>query len=504
MSSNTKSASGNALASVLLNTVTILVGFVAQRVFIETLGKEVVGLNGLFSSITSILTLADLGFGAAIIFHLYKPLSRNDLAEVSAVLALYKRICFRVSCFISLAGIVMMPVVPYIVGEVKIDLNLYAIFSLFIVNAVFAYLMTYRRAILQADRKNYVISYVHLGAVIGVNILQIIALLYTGDYYIYLIISILIKVAESIILNLYINRRYRYLAEKTPNQLKESTRSSINKLVRGTIFHTGAGLVVSSIDNILISTLAGLAVLGLYVNYQLVLIAASTLISQIFYAITANLGNLLASGSKDRAYTAFKTVYLINSILSVLSALLILFLMQDFIKLWLGDQFLLDSTLVYILAFIFLLQSLRYGVLSLQLAGGVSYENRHIPVIEVLINLIASIILGTIWGVKGVLLGTVISTCFLHLFNHPKYAFVRLLGRSRREYIGNVLRVVMIFSVLAMLLNLVFNTLDVSDLVLGIIIKSVVTFVVVFTSFVIMFGRTDEYSFIVSKIKKII
>ena len=44
----------NAIISSIMNIVTIFAGFITQKIFIITLGKEYLGLNGLFSNILSI------------------------------------------------------------------------------------------------------------------------------------------------------------------------------------------------------------------------------------------------------------------------------------------------------------------------------------------------------------------------------------------------------------------------------------------------------------------
>jgi len=58
--------------------ITILMQFIVRTIFIQTLGKSYLGINGLFSNILSMLSLAELGVGNAILFKLYEPLSKND------------------------------------------------------------------------------------------------------------------------------------------------------------------------------------------------------------------------------------------------------------------------------------------------------------------------------------------------------------------------------------------------------------------------------------------
>lgn len=58
-----------------INTV---VGYICRMVFVRCLSAEYLGINGLFSNILSMLSLAELGIGGAIGFALYKPLAEDN------------------------------------------------------------------------------------------------------------------------------------------------------------------------------------------------------------------------------------------------------------------------------------------------------------------------------------------------------------------------------------------------------------------------------------------
>ena len=73
----------NAIVAIGMNLIVMLVGFIAQKIFIVTLGNEYLGLNGLFSNILSMLSIVELGFGNAIIYHLYKPVADNDERKIA-------------------------------------------------------------------------------------------------------------------------------------------------------------------------------------------------------------------------------------------------------------------------------------------------------------------------------------------------------------------------------------------------------------------------------------
>ena len=55
----------------VLNTI---LGFICRIVFVRCLSADYLGVNGLFTNILTMLSLAELGIGSAVVYALYKPL----------------------------------------------------------------------------------------------------------------------------------------------------------------------------------------------------------------------------------------------------------------------------------------------------------------------------------------------------------------------------------------------------------------------------------------------
>ena len=81
----TRNSIMNAAAAIVSNLITLIAGYILQIVFVNTLGKEYLGVNGLFSNIIALLGLIELGIGTAIVFHLYKPVANNDEKKIAAL-----------------------------------------------------------------------------------------------------------------------------------------------------------------------------------------------------------------------------------------------------------------------------------------------------------------------------------------------------------------------------------------------------------------------------------
>ena len=89
--SRTKNSMRNIIFSLIAYGAQIILAFVVRRYFIYYFNEEYLGLNSLFSNILSLLSLAELGFGSAIVFSMYKPMAEGDEEKVRELLHLYKK-----------------------------------------------------------------------------------------------------------------------------------------------------------------------------------------------------------------------------------------------------------------------------------------------------------------------------------------------------------------------------------------------------------------------------
>jgi O-antigen/teichoic acid export membrane protein len=418
----------------LVSVFTIVIGFIVQRVFINVLGAEYLGINGLFTSIVSMLSLVELGLGSAIYSHLYKPVTDKNVEKIKSIVIFYKKGYRLVAFAVSIIGLLLLPFLGTIVGNTNINDSIYVIYLLFIIDVVASYLLSYKRALLYVDQKNHIISAVHLGYLIALNISQIYVLLVTGNYYLYLVIKIFMRLVENIILNIISNKKYPYLKEKVISKLDAGTKSDIYKKVRGLSYHKVASYIVLGTDNIIISVFFGITAVGLYSNYLLVTTAIVMIISQLFTALTASVGNLLVSVKHDKTYQVYKKLRLGNFWLASVAAASLLVTMDSFITIWIGSEYLLPFGVLVAISLNLYLTLLRFSVNSFKEAAGIFHEDRFVPIIESIANIVFSIILLKLFGLAGVFLGTAFSTLILHLFSYPKFVYKPLFNQKYKLY----------------------------------------------------------------------
>ena len=424
----------NVVYALLMSVGTIVVGLIAQRVFIHTLGAEYLGINGLFTSIVSMLALVELGLSSAIYYHLYKPVAVGDTAMVRSLVDFYKKGYRLIAVGVLLLGMCTVPFLGAIVGETTIPENIYFIYLLFLVDIVCSYLLTYKRAVLYVDQNNHIISMVHLGYLIALNSFQIGILLATENFYLYLIIKIVMRLGENIVLTFITNKKYPYLTDKSVVPLNNATKSEIYKKVRGLSYHKVATYVVLGTDNIIVSLFFGIVTVGLYSNYLLVITAIYAIMSQAFAAITSSIGNLLVSAKSSQSFQVYKKLRLVNLWLSCFAATSLLVVMDSFVTIWIGEQYLLPKGVLVALSLNLYLTLFRSALGSFKEASDIFHQDRFVPIVESVANIVFSLVFLHFFGLAGVFLGTACSTLIVHLFSYPIYVYKPLFEQSYLPY----------------------------------------------------------------------
>lgn len=497
----TKNSLRNMIVSLALGFIAIIINFIAQKFFVDTLGVEYLGLNGLFTNIIAMLSVVELGLGVAVVYHLYKPLQENDEEKISSIMMFYKK-GYRIIAFIVLClGLIVLPFLPHIVGQNSLTVSIPLVYMLFLLNVVVSYLFSFKRLILYADQKNYLINIVHIIAIVVLNALQIWVLIATRDYYLYLILKVLMTLIENMVINAIVDRKYK-LHENAV--LDQETRSDIFIKIKGLIYHRLGEFLVLGSTNIIISILLGIKIVGLYSNYFLIQTALTMMFSQMSTALTASVGNLLLSKNKLEHYKAFRRLYFINQVLAVISVAIFIVASNSFIIWWLGEGFTFSFGIVAALALNIYLMLVRSVFGNFKQAAGIFYEDRYVPLIESAINIVASIALIQFMGLAGAFIGTALSSMALHCYSYPKFVYKGIFGRGYREYAGLVLRnlIVAVFTVSAAYFAAHAITFGsqllqlVSDVTIAVFIPAIILWII--------YRKSEEYTYFIDLIAKIL
>lgn len=416
--SRTQGAKLLAMTSAFRQVLVVLLNFISRTLFIRILGVEFLGINGLFSNILSILALSELGIGATISFYLYKPIVEEDIERIKSIMHFYK-ICYRcVGIFILLAGFACTPFLRRLVRfDDSISINLYLVFMLYILNTAGSYFFySYKQTLAYANQEGYKIEkYVIIFSILSC-ITDCIVLVISRDYYAYLIIKFLLVLVKNLYIGKVIDKEYPYICEKNFRKIeKKEIQLILKDVLNISIYKIGSALY-SATDNMIISMLIGTMVVGYYSNYVLIVTQVLTLINLIANSFVAGIGNVIAKESIDKWFDYFKEIDLLVYSILFAASLLLIQLLNPFIKLWVGTydaNYILPVYVVWIIVFNFYLDSSILILTAFREASGHFEIGRWEQLIGGGLNIVLSIILGRCMGLAGVFLATSICKMFI-------------------------------------------------------------------------------------------
>ena len=499
----TKQSIKNVIIAVSLGIFVTIINFIAQRFFINYLGTEYLGLNSLFLSIMGMLSLAELGLGTAIVYNLYEPMHKKDTTRVTAYLNFYKNGYRLIAVSIIILSLLILPFLSSLVGDNALRTNIYVIFILFVANTVATYLLSYKRSILYADQKNYLINIVHLGTVIVINIIQIFILVYTKNYYLYLVIKILGTIIENLIINRIVDLRYSI--DREPKKLTKAEKKAIYKNVYGLLYHNLGSFVRRGVPTITITGFLGLYAAGIYANYFLVKSTIDMLFLNITTGLKASVGNLLVDKNKKESFIVFKRLQFIGSLLVTIWVSLFLVTSQDFITLWIGPHFAYSIGVTILFAIYLYLDLSKWTAYNnFKEAAGVFYEDRRVALAQLVLNIGVSLALVQFMGVAGVIIGSIVGAAIPFFFSYPKYLYKKVLGRTYKTYYISIFSSFVVTLVSVMLAYAVSSTVSIDNLWLQLMAKAVISIIIPLAVIWLVYHRTQEYKYLVKLVKNIL
>ena len=407
--SRTHNALKNSIFTLICQIVGLVVGFIGRTVLTNILGAEYLGINGLFANVLSILSFAELGIGSTLVYRLYKPVANEDRARIAALIKLYKRIYEVIIVLIIFLGIVIIPFLKYIVDAPDVKENLILLYLLYLADTIITYAFVYKKAILTADQKQYIISLFNQLFNIAANVIQCIALALTHDFILYLLIKIICNLLNNITCSLYAQKKYLYISPKETGAIDKAEIDGLKKDAKGLFLTKIASTAFGSTDNIFISAFMGIGYVGILSNYTMIISIINSIINSIFESITASIGNLNVTGDFEKTEQVLHRLYFINASFYSYVCIGMTLLIQDFVMhIWLSEEYYL-SMFIVITAFVELFfRSLHFPIYTTRNSLGLFSQYKVLFAVSALLNLALDAVLIVPLGIAGLFIATII------------------------------------------------------------------------------------------------
>lgn len=505
----TQNAKRNIYASLLNKMIAMLLPFVTRSVIIYTVGVLYLGLNGLFTSVLSVLSLAELGVGSAMVFSMYEPIAKNDDATVCALLNLYKKIYRVIGTVILILGLLFTPFITYVIhGDIPSDTNIYVLYLISLFNTVVSYfLYAYKTSLLAASQRMDVTTNVLSVLTIAGSVLQIILLFIFRNYYFFCIVTPISTIVGNLIRSRIVDKMYPQY--KCVGDVSREMKQDIRKRVFGLAIYKVSRVMRYSLDSLVLSTFLGLVVLAKYNNYFVIMNSIVGIMDIMTANTTASIGNSIVLESQEKNYMDFQRIQLIYMWIAGFFTVALFCIYQPFMNLWVGKELMFDDITMTTFCVYFLTN--RWGDIcfTYRQGAGLWWEDRYRPIVEAVVNLALNIILVQIIGVTGVMLSTIIGLVFINSLWGSRILFKNYFTKFKQSrYLLELLLFTAVTAVACAVCGFICSFMPILDrslmAVVFIVIKGIICAVVANAIFFVVYRKLPQFGAMVELAKRIV
>lgn len=422
--SRTKKTIKNAQVNLIFYFITLALSFFSRKIFLDYLGAEFIGLTGTLQNLLGFLNLADLGIGASIGYVLYKPIFEKDEKKINEIISVLGFLYRRIGLIILSAGIILSFFLPLIFKDINISLGVvYAVYYGFLASSLIGYFINYKQTLLGADQRNYVVVGYFQTATLIKTFIQMAVAYYSTNYYIWIAIEFSFSILFSIILNIRIKQTYPWLKSSiTEGKLLYKNYDIILKKAKQMFVHVLSGMGRNQILPFLVYAYESLTIVAYYGNYTIITSKLSSLVENFLNSTGAGVGNLIAEGNKEKILEVYWELFTVRIIIASTTAFMVLTMINPFIKLWLGEQYLLP-TIIPIFIVISLFVNQTRGAHEQFIYGYGLFQDTWAPVTTLILTISIGLLGGYLYGLPGVLFGDCISAIFMFVIWKPIFLF---------------------------------------------------------------------------------
>lgn len=494
--SRLKNTVRNTSYGIIFKIINIVGAFVSRTLLIYFLGVRYVGLDGLFTSVLSLLSMAELGFNSAIIYKLYKPIANNDTSEVCALLSFYKRIYRIIGVVVCVIGLSILPFLKnFIKGDVPEDVNVYTLFLVYLLNSCLTYwLFAYKTAVLSANQREDLPNKINSITLIIKYIVQISLLVCFRNYYLYVIVLPLTTILSNIG-NAYMANKFFPQYVCRGNIDKENAHDIVNK-IKALFFNKLGVAIITGSDNIIISSFLGLTILGIYDTYYYIYSMIYSIFAIAHASITPSIGNSMVKESKEANMTLFYRLSFINYWVVSVCAILLFCLYKPFIQLWIGVENSFDDVFSLIMSLFLFFWLYRFVVLIFKNAYGLWWPDRYRALIEAVCNVILNLIMVQYIGIYGIMLSTLLSCVVVSIPWETRVLFSEYFNVSTRRYFKEMVLRFVLLIFMGAICYYICHFIEIWSTLFTIVVKVVICLIITNAILFVVYRNNDNFKYV--------
>ena len=437
----------NIRVSLAFKIMTMLAAIATRMCLVASCGNDVNGLNALYISVIGFLSVAELGIGTAITFCMYQPIVEGATERVAALYHLFRKLYLLIGSIIFVGGLAVLPFLKYLAKDYRtLDVNMYLTFFLMLLSVVLTYLFSAKLSLINAYKNNYLSTAITQGGMLLQYVLQMIVLLITQSFAAFLLCRIIALLPQWLITEVVTRKKHGDVIAIHARPDAE-IQKAVKKNVAAMFMHKIGDILVNTADSVIISIFMGVAALGEYANYTLVLSSMLSVLALVFTPLTSVLGHLYAEESKKTVQAYADSLHLLNFMLGAVFFLGYYAVIDHLIALLFPSAPLLLRSVSFVITLNGFVQFLRHSTLIFRDATGTFYHDRWKPLAEGLLNVILSVLFVKLFGVVGVIAATAVTNLLICHTVEPYVLYKHAFSVSPRKYYIKNYGMILAFSV---------------------------------------------------------
>lgn len=493
----------NVKVGMLFYLLSLPLAFFSRKIFLDCLGAEFIGLTNMLMNIMSYLSVAELGIGLSISYFLYKPLQEDNHEKINEVMSMLAYLYRCIGFIIGGIGLIISLFFPWWFDNLGTGLFLvYFAFYSFLASSMTGYIFNYKNILVGANQKQYFVSAFFQSIAIVQSLVQIILAYYYRNLYLWVVVGLVFTIIGVIIFNYRIRQLYPWLQinlaegrknlKKYPDVLKKTRQIFARKI---------KDLILYRSDDIFVGSFVSVTAVAFYSNYTMITYKLIYLLNILSDGFSAGIGNLLAEGNEKNIIKVFWELTAFRFLIIGIVIFSLIMFFQPFITCWLGAEYRLDDSIVYLLIlhiFIFQQSILVYKFIE---SSGL-FGDVWMSWLELVVNLAVTIMLAPYYGIAGILLGKIISLFGVNFFWKPYYLFSQGFHKSVWVFWKGMFAFyssIILFSVCSWMLRIIIIE-KYADSLLTLVIYGTITAIPLFAAyFLFLFQFTKGMKYFVAR-----
>lgn len=397
--------------------VLLLLGLVTRKLFVTNFDAFVPGYSDTINNLFNFFSIAEFGVGSVISYRLYEQIAAKDIDRISRYMSLYKWAYRAVGAFIALMAVVCAFFLPLlVVQEQEPDwLMVYGIYAMTALSTLSSYFLITRRLMYTCTQQGYVCTKIDLGFNVATSLAKIAIALWIPNYFLYFGIQILFNTLANVVVAWRYKKDFPELYEAKVS-LADFKELGIFHDLRYYLVHKLSNTIYGSSDNIVITSMRGAALVTRTGNYSTISTSVNNICNKILDSFAAAIGSIVYDREAEadgHAKAVFWGLDLFSYCFGSFVAVAYFCLFQPFIRLWMGESYLLS------MAYVFWFCMNEYIGWNHRMLGsyravlGHFEEDQWFMVASAVSNVVLSFALVIPFGLAGVVAATVIAHCFM-------------------------------------------------------------------------------------------